>query len=346
MKNIRICIIFKKLRKLKKKKINIFSIGENIKNNFLIVYSVFLFLNLFSISIIRIIMISLFLNVIRKSKRLKRDLILIVRTASLVGSVLIVLFFQILVLDISSTQQWNKFFFFGWFFSLFLIILTLILNSKIKLNQNHIQEKIETNDSENSFVQGEKSFKQLFILYIACFLATSDLLFMLLMSSFIYNKFGEVSWRIFTSLSFMFMIGVFLGNLLAHNLSDKIKKEKVFLIGVSSYLFLMFLLTFSDFFVLVLLYFSLSVFGSLCNFTYTSYVAEYSKNLKNKTFKYQLLHSYYSLAQFLFVPLGYYLYASLSIESIIIISCFFFIISIILISYCILYEGIEKRKRI
>lgn len=114
-------------------------------------------------------MISLFLNVIRKSKRLKRDLILIVRTASLVGSVLIVLFFQILVLDISSTQQWNKFFFFGWFFSLFLIILTLILNSKIKLNQNHIQEKIETNDSENSFVQGEKSFKQLFILYIAYF---------------------------------------------------------------------------------------------------------------------------------------------------------------------------------
>ncbi len=317
-------------------------------SKFLIIYSIILFLNLFSISIIRIIMISLFLNIIKSNKKSKRHLVLIVRSANLFGSIIIMLFFQIFVSDIFSIEQWNRFFIIGWVISLILIILTLIFNNKVKLsfNQNNLQQKIEVEKSEGKIVKKEESFRQHLILYIACFLASADFLFIFLLSSFIFNKFGQGSFRIFTSLSFLFSLGLFIGLLIAHNLCDRIKKETVLLIGLIMYLFLMFLLTFSNFFILIILYFGLSVIASIFNFTYSSFVAEYSKDLKNKTFKYQLFHSYQSLAQFIFVPLGYLLYDSINVESIILISCVCFIVSGVLLSYCAFYGKSKEEGKI
>jgi len=287
----------------------------------LILYGIFLLFYLFSVSLIRTVMISLFLNIIKESSIIKKKIILIVRSGSVIGYLGVAFFFQLIVTDITSLRLWNGFFLVGWIFSLIFFIVIVFLNSKIQLfyhgsNENHISSKKFETDTPNN------TFGLMFILYIVFFLGCSDYLFMFLFSSWIYNKFGEFSWRMYNSLYFIFIISEFLGNWVAYNLSDKFDKRKLILIGFYLYMFIMISLTISNFFLLIFLNFFLFFIGTICNFTYTSFVADISKNKKFKTFKYQLLHTYQSLARIVFIPLGFFLYFFITVENIITISAF------------------------
>ncbi len=303
----------------------------------LILFAVFLFLYLFSVSMIRTVMINLFLKIIKESNSIKKKLIFLVRIANIIGILVITIFFQFIVTNISSLRLWNSFFVVGWFFSFSFVFVIVLLNSKIQLFYHDSNENQLINQKEDC-INDKKTVGLMLILYIVFFLGSSDYLFVFLFSSWIYNKFGEFSWRIYNSFYFIFIISEFLGSWVAYKFSDKLDKRKLIFIGFSSYIFIMILTTVSNFMLLMMLNFFLFLIGSICSFTYTSFVSDISKNKKFKTFKYQLLHTYQSLARIVFIPLGFFLYFSITVENIITISAFLmgisgiFIISTFLIN--------------
>ncbi len=287
----------------------------------LILFAVFLFFSLFSVSMIRTVMINLFLNIIKDSNSIKKKLIFIVRIANIISYLGISLFFQFIVTNINSLRLWNSFFIIGWFFSFSFVFIIVLLNSKIHLFYHDSNENQLINQ-KNDCINDKKTVGLMFILYIVFFLGCSDYLFMFLFSSWIYNKFGALSWRIYNSFYFIFIISEFLGCWIAYNLNEKLDKRKLIFIGFYLYMFIMIFLTISNFLFLMILNFFLFLIGSICNFTYTSIVADISKNKNHKTFKYQLLHTYQSLARIVFIPLGLFLYFFITVEKIIIISTF------------------------
>ncbi|MCP6718663.1 MAG: MFS transporter [Patescibacteria group bacterium] len=288
-------------------------------------------------------MINIFLNLIKESEGATKKIVLIVRTSTLFGYLGVTLFFQFYVTDIFSLKLWNHFFTFGWIFSLILITAVLVISRKTRLRFNVTEDIQEKKARIREETKKYKIFNPLMI-YIAYFLTSSDYLFLFLFTSWIFNRFGEMSWRTYISLALVFVIAEFLGNLLAYELCDKFRKRKIMLIAIFSYMFMMVLLIFSNFLVLMVLSFFLAFVGTICNFTYTSFVADLSKNKKNKTFKYQLLHTYNSLARILFVPLGFYLYSFIKIENLIMISCLLFGISGLFIFLTYFTGNIYKLK--
>ena len=303
----------------------------------LILYAVFLFFYLFSVSIIRTVMINLFLNIIKESNSIKKKLIFLVRIANIIGILGISIFFQFIVSNISSLEQWNLFFVIGWIFSFSFIFIIILLNSKIQLLYHDSNENQLINQKKDC-INNNKAFSMMFILYIVFFLGSSDYLFAFLFSSWIFNKFGEFSWRLYNSLYFIFIISEFLGSWIAYNLNDKLDKRKLIFVGFSSYIFIMISLTVSNFLLLIILNSFLFLIGSICTFTYTSFVSDISKNEKYKTFKYQLLHTYQSLARIVFIPLGFFLYFFITVENIITVSTFLFGISAIFIISTFLFN--------
>jgi hypothetical protein len=284
-------------------------------------------------------MINLFLNLIKESSVFKKKLIFLVRIANVVGYLGISLFFQLLVTDITSLGLWNTFFMIGWIFSISFILIIIFLNSKIQLfylstKRNQLLNQKNGEGSSNKIVG------LMFILYIVFFLGSSDYMFMLLFSSWIFNKFGEISWRVYNSLYFVFICSEFLGNWIGYNISDKIDKRKLLLIGFYSYMFIMISWTVSSFTFLVILNVCAFLIGTICNFLYTSLVADISKNNKFKTFKYQLLHTYNCFARIVFIPLGFFLYYFITVESIMTISASLLGVSgIFILSTFLLYKN-------
>ena len=102
-------------------------------------------------------------------------------------------------------------------------------------------------------------------------------------------------------------------------------------------MFLMSNLTFSNFFMILMLEFGLAFTASIANFTYTSFITDILKREKNRTCKFQFLQTYNSLARMIFVPLSYLFYTFVKVEFLIItsVTLFGFSVAIIFLTNCI-----------
>ncbi len=311
----------------------------------LLLYGIFVFIYFFSKSLIRTGMSSLFLSMVKESKDIKLTLILLVNTATIVGYLGVSLIFNFNVLNINSLNFWNIFFLIGWVFSLPIIIVIGFFIKKVQFfNENINIENESINNIE--FNLSKYEIILMGVIYFSCILATSDLLISYPLSSWIFNKFNETGFRIYSSLYFVFIICSIFGLYIANLLCNKYNEKKVMVIFLYLYAALLFPITISNFPMFMILNSFLSIIAYIITVAYTSLITDFSNKGKYKTFKYQFLQSSSSLASTLYIPLGTLYFGIITVETLIIISSILIGISgIFILSTFPIDKIIDQRKK-
>ncbi|MFX1574460.1 MAG: MFS transporter [Promethearchaeota archaeon] len=285
----------------------------------LLLYGIFMIISLFSKSLIRTGMSSLFLNVVKESEDIKLNVILLVNTATIVGYLGISLIFNLEVLNINSLRFWNTFFIIGWILSLPIFIIFGIFANKVQYFSQTIN--IQNKSINNlEFKLSRYEFILIGVIYFSSILATSDLLISYPLSSWIYDKFNETGFRIYSSLYFIFILCSILGLYLANFLCKKYREKKVMVIFTYIYSILLLPITISNFPMFMIINSILSVISYVITVAYTSLITEFSNKGKYRTFKYQFLQTSSSMACIFFIPLGTLYFGTITVETLIIIS--------------------------
>lgn len=292
-----------------------------INKNILSLYGIFLGIYFLARMLIRTIMSKIFLTLSVESPKIKHHMILIVNGARGVSFVLVSLFFDFIIKDIYSLPQWEMFFMVGWMLTLPLLSIILFLrNNTIFSDQSSKNNK---KDIESKIIK-KKSQKKVswfvIFLYIAFFLASSDLIFLSLVSSWVLTRFNESSLRIYFSLYYVITIFALFGYYFASKIAKRISNIVLLFIFCCFYLFFLVLLPFSNFQMFLVLQCGLAFVGYIANYMYVSIAQTFAVKTQYKTFVYQLLLTCQSIANIIFSPAGTSLSASISVEVLIFVS--------------------------
>ena len=142
------------------------------------------------------------------------------------------------------------------------------------------------------------------ILYFSYILVTSDLMISYPLSSWIFEKFNEFGFRIYSSFYFVFFICSILGLYIANQMCKNYDEKKILCIFTYLYMVVLLPIAISSFPMFMILNSALSIIAYTINVVYTSIVTDFSNKGKYRTFKYQFLHTSSSFANMLFIPLG------------------------------------------
>jgi len=292
-----------------------------INKNILSLYGIFLGVYFLARMFIRTIMSKIFLTLSVESPKIKHHMILIVNGARGVSFLLVSLFFDFIIKDIYFLPQWEMFFMVGWMLTLPLLSIILFLrNNTIFSDQSSKNNK---KDIESKIIK-KKSQKKVswfvIFLYIAFFLASSDLIFLSLVSSWVLTRFNESSLRIYFSLYYVITIFALFGYYFASKIAKRISNIVLLFIFCCFYLFFLVLLPFSNFQMFLVLQCGLAFVGYIANYMYVSIAQTFAVKTQYKTFVYQLLLTCQSIANIIFSPAGTSLSASISVEVLIFVS--------------------------
>jgi hypothetical protein len=236
-----------------------------------------------------------------------------------VGYLGISLIFNFNVLHITSIKFWDSFFILGWISSLPIILTSYVLSRKFQF----FKEPIHIQEASDDIPPG-KLFRYEFIImgiiYFSYILATSDLLISYPLSSWIFDKFSEFGFRIYSSLYFIFFICSILGLYISNLLCKKYNEKKLMCMFIYLYMILLFPITISNFPIFMILNSLLSVIAYSITTAYTSLVTDFSNKGRYKTFKYQILMTSSSISSIVFIPLGTLYFGIINVETLIIFS--------------------------
>jgi len=295
-----------------------------INKNILSLYGIFLGVYFFSRMFIRTIMSKIFLTLSMESPKIKHHMILIVNGARGVSFLLISLFFDFIIKNVYSLPQWELFFMIGWMLTLPLLSIVLFLRNNTLFSDQKSKNSNKDIECKSIKKKSQKSVSWFVIfLYIAFFLASSDLIFLSLVSSWVLTRYNEASLRIFFSLYYVITIFSLLGYYFASKIAKRISNIVLLFIFCCFYLFFLVLLPFSNFQMFLVLQCGLAFVGYIANYMYVSIAQTISVATRYKTFVYQLLLTCQSIANIIFSPAGTSLSASISVEMLIFVSSIF-----------------------
>jgi len=270
---------------------------------------------------IRTIMVKIFLTLSVKSPKIKHHMILIVNGARGVSFLLVSLVFDFIIKNVYSLPQWELFFMIGWVMTIPLLSIVLFLRNNNIFSDQSL--KNSNKDIESKSIK-KKSQKRIFwfaiFLFFAFFLASSDLIFLSLVSSWVLTRYNESSLRIFFSLYYVITIFALLGYYFASRIAKR--RSNIFLLFIFCCIYLVFLvlLPFSNFPMFLVIQCGLAFAGYIANYMYVSIAQTISVKTRYKTFVYQILLMSQSIANILFTPLGTSLSAFISVEMLIFVS--------------------------
>jgi len=292
-----------------------------INKNILLLYGFFLGVYFLSRMFIRTIMVKIFLTLSVESPKIKHHMILIVSGARGVSFLLVSLVFDFIIKNVYSLLQWELFFMIGWMLTLPLLSIVLFLrNNTIFSDQS---SKNSNKDIESKSIKKTSQKRVLWgavFLFIAFFLASSDLIFLSLVSSWVLTRYNESSLRIFISLYYVITIFALLGYYFASKIAKRISNHFLLFIFCCFYLFFLVLLPFSNFPMFLVIQCGLAFAGYIANYMYVSIAQTISVNTRYKTFVYQILLMSQSIANIVFTPIGTSLSAFISVEILISLS--------------------------
>jgi hypothetical protein len=291
-------------------------------------------------------MINFFLNISKQSEDMKDRLIFIVKTSRICGFLVISLFFRFNFFNLYSIQFWNFFFVGGLIVSILLIVIGMLVLTKFLFIPHEYEDNNQISSSFKEKKTPNKKKKLMVTMYFSYFLGSSDAIFILLFSSWVWDKFGESQFILYSSIYFIFILGEFLGNFVARFLCKKYEKRSIMFSGIFLYNFLMICLIFSSFPIVLMIKFLLFFTASIANFTYTSFTASITINEKWKTFKYQLLNTFGSLASIIFIPIGTILSAFIKFEVLVSISSIFFVMACFTILATFFFKADKQSEEI
>ena len=193
-----------------------------INKNILLLYGIFLGIYFLSRMILRTIMSKIFLTLSVESPKIKHHMILIVNGATGVSFLVVSLVFDFIIKDVYSLLQWELFFMIGWLLTLPLLSIVLFLRNntifkKIELKNKKLDVKSE--ETNKKFQSGVLIFG--IFLFVSFFLASSDLIFLSLVSSWVFNRYNESSLRFYFAFYYVITIFSLLGYLFASRIAKK-----------------------------------------------------------------------------------------------------------------------------
>ena len=299
-----------------------------INKNILLLYGIFLGIYFLSRMILRTIMSKIFLTLSVESPKIKHHMILIVNGATGVSFLVVSLVFDFIIKDVYSLLQWELFFMIGWLLTLPLLSIVLFLRNntifkKIELKNKKLDVKSE--ETNKKFQSGVLIFG--IFLFVSFFLASSDLIFLSLVSSWVFNRYNESSLRFYFAFYYVITIFSLLGYLFASRIAKRISNIFLLFIFCCFYLFFLVLLPFSNFPMFLVVQCSLAFAGYIANYMYVSIAQTISVNTRYKTFVYQILVMSQSIANIVFTPIGTSLSAFISVEMLIFLSSILFAFS-------------------
>jgi len=316
-----------------------------INKNILLLYGFFLGVYFLSKMFIRTIMSKIFLTLSVESPKIKHHMILIVNGARGVSFLLVSLFFDFVIKNVYSLQQWELFFMIGWMLTLPLLSIVLFLRNNTIFSIQNSKNVQKDNQSKDIKKESPKKVKWLVIfLYIAFFLASSDLIFLSLVSSWVLTRYNEFSLRIFFSLYYVISIFALLGYYFASRIAKRISNIFLLFIFCCFYLFWLVLLPFSNFPMFLVIQCGLAFSGYIANYIYVSIAQTISVNTRYKTFAYQIILTCQAIANIVFTPIGTSLSTFISVEMLIFISSIFFAFSCGIQLTLILINKIKENK--
>lgn len=299
-----------------------------INKNILLLYGIFLGVYFLSRMFIRTIMSKIFLTLSVKSPKIKHHMILIVNGARGVSFLLVSLVFDIIIKNIYSLPQWELFFMIGWMMTLPLLSIVLFLRNNTIFSDQSSKNSNKDIESKNIKKKSQKRiFWFAFFLFIAFFLASSDLIFLSLVSSWVLTRYNEFSLRIFFSLYYVITIFALFGYYFASRIAKRINNIFLLFIFCCFYLLFLVLLPFSSFPMFLVIQCGLAFSGYIANYMYVSIAQTISVNTRYKTFVYQILVMSQSIANIVFAPIGTSLSAFISVEMLIFLSSILFAFS-------------------
>ena len=255
-------------------------------------------------------------------------MILIVNGATGVSFLVVSLVFDFIIKDVYSLLQWELFFMIGWLLTLPLLSIVLFLRNntifkKIELKNKKLDVKSE--ETNKKFQSGVLIFG--IFLFVSFFLASSDLIFLSLVSSWVFNRYNESSLRFYFAFYYVITIFSLLGYLFASRIAKKRSNILLLFTFCCFYLFFLVLLPFSNFPMFLLIQCGLAFAGYIANYMYVSIAQTISVNTRYKTFVYQILVMSQSIANIVFTPIGTSLSAFISVEMLIFLSSILFAFS-------------------
>ncbi|TKJ25710.1 MAG: hypothetical protein CEE42_06940 [Promethearchaeota archaeon Loki_b31] len=295
-----------------------------INKNILFLYGIFLGVYFLARMFIRTIMSKIFLTLSVESPKIKHHMILIVNGARGVSFLLVSLFFDLIIKNIYSLPQWELFFMVGWMLTLPLLSIILFLRNNTIFSDQSSKNNIKDIEVKNIKKMSQKRVLWFVIfLYIAFFLASSDLIFLSLVSSWVLTRYNEFSLRIFFSLYYVISIFALLGYYIASKIAKRISNIFLLFVFCCFYLFFLVLLPFSNFPMFLVIQCGLAFAGYIANYMYVSIAQTISVKTRYKTFVYQLILTCQSIANIVFAPIGTSLSAYISVEMLIFLSSIF-----------------------
>ena len=292
-----------------------------INKNILLLYGIFLGVYFLCRLVIGTIMSKIYLTLSVESPKIKHPMILIINGAKGVSFLVISLFFDAIVKNVYSLPQWELFFMIGWMLTLPLLSVVLFLrNYTIFSNQSSSNRNNDVESKSSKNKSQKRVFWFAFFLYIAFFLASSDLIFLSLISSWVLTRYNEFSLRFFFNFYYVITICSLLGYYFASKIAKRISNISLFFVFCCLYLFFLVLLPLSNFPMFLVIQCGLAFAGYIANYLYVSIAQTISVNARYKTVVYQLLLMSQSIANIVFTPIGTSLSAFISVEKLIFFS--------------------------
>ena len=294
----------------------------------LLLYGIFLGVYFLSRMFIRTIMSKIFLTLSVESPKIKHHMILIVNGAIGISFLVVSLVFDFIIKDVYSLPQWELFFMIGWLLTLPLLSIVLFLRNNTVFKKSELKNNKHDTKSEET----NKKFHIGFLifgvfLFISFFLASSDLFFLSLVSSWVFTRYNESSLRFYFAFYYVITIFSLLGYLFASRIAKRISNIILLFVFCCFYLFFLVLLPFSNFPMFLVIQCGLAFAGYIANYMYVSIAQTISVNTRYKTFVYQILVMSQSIANIVFTPIGTSLSAFISVETLISFSSILFAFS-------------------
>jgi hypothetical protein len=274
-------------------------------------------------------------------KKSERNLIILINSCSSIGILLSSFLFKYYVTEIDSLDFWNVFFIVGWLItSLPLLIIPLLLGkiSSKKSNQQHFKK---TRKNQN-YAKDISIFSIIFI-FFAHLCLWSDKLIAYPFSSYIFSKFGETGFLLYSDFYIIFTVLNIAGFYLAKKILNVIdfdenpngvqnKNVPHFIALITLiYIFCLVLLLLPNEFIFLFTYSLMNLLSGLFVVVYANLFLKIARAGKNENFRFWIMSLSSNLASITFLPLGTFLSSYISMEILIIIVISITSISIIFI---------------
>ncbi len=265
-----------------------------------------------------------------KEKEKIRDYKLLVgRIGFAIGSSIPFLIFIFIEKELTNLFFWNLFFIFG-----SLTILPLIFIGFFVKIEGYYTKEISLKETEldtYNISKNQRKFNlvSLGLMYAFYFFMFSDKIFSYVFNPWIFQKFGEDGFYLYSAFYIIFININVIGSSFALKVSKDFNRKLIIYFAMATYAPLMIMMLIVDIVPFIFLYLIINMLGGLIGLNYSSIMVKVAQQGKNKTLRYRIMNTAYALASVILIPLGTLMTSWIEYEVIILIGIILTMFSLI-----------------